>query len=114
LREHIMIAIEVVDAAKSGIQGRLAWTQRRWSANGREIAAFLSTANPNWSRAELEAMLQRHLDLTTGEVVGRLSGDWGKDVRSYDEGHQHMLHFADTLTIGIAKQFPDRFQIARH
>lgn len=51
-------------------------------------------------------MLQKHLDLTTGEVVGRLTGDWAADIRSYDEGHVHMLMFADTLTNGIAKQFP--------
>jgi hypothetical protein len=113
LRDHITIATEVVDAAKSGNQARLADTQRKWSANGRDIAAFLSKANPNLPRQDLEAMLQRHLDLTTGEVVGRLTGDWNKDVRSYDEGHAHMLMFSDTLTVAIAKQFPERFQFAQ-
>lgn len=67
---------------------------------------FLSAANPNWSRQNLEVMLQKHLNLTTGEVVGRLTGDLAADIRSYDEGHVHMLMFADTLTNGIAKQFP--------
>jgi hypothetical protein len=80
--------------------------QAKWSANGKDIAAFLSGANPNWSKQSLEAMLQKHLDLTTGEVVGRLTKDWAADFRSYAEGHAHMLMFADTLTAGIAKQFP--------
>jgi len=44
-------------------------------------------------------MLQRHLDLTTGEVVGRLSGDWAADIRSFDQGHEH----------AIVRQFPNRF-----
>jgi hypothetical protein len=109
LRTHITQAAEVIGAAKSGNQADLQAKQAQWSANGRDIAAFLAGANPNWQRAELESMLQRHLDLTTGEVVGRLGGDWAADIRSYDEGHEHMLMFADALTDGIVAQFPDRF-----
>ena len=29
---------------------------------------------------------------------------------AYDDGHTHMLLFADTLTDGIAKQFPGKFK----
>jgi hypothetical protein len=110
LKEHINQAAKVVAAAKSGDKKALASEQAKWSANGREIAAFLSSANPHWPNAELESMLQRHLDLTTGEVVGRLNKDWAADIKSYDEGHAHMLMFADMLTDGIAKQFPDKFK----
>lgn len=108
LRDHITIATEVVAAAKGGDQAQLAAAQAKWSSNGKDIAAFLSGANPNWSKPELEAMLQKHLDLTTGEVVGRLTKDWAADIHAYDEGHAHMLMFADTLTAGIAKQFPGK------
>jgi hypothetical protein len=110
LRAHISIATEVVDAAKSGDKAKLAAAQSKWSANGKDIAAFLSGANPNWSKTALEAMLQKHLDLTSGEVVGRLNKDWAGDIKSYDQGHAHMLMFADALTDGIAKQFPDKFK----
>lgn len=110
LRDHIMIATEVVKAAKSGDKTQLSGAQNKWSANGKEIAAFLSGANPNWPRKTLEEMLQKHLDLTSGEVVGRLNKDWAADIKAYDEGHAHMLMFADTLTDGIAKQFPAKFK----
>jgi hypothetical protein len=110
LRDHITIATEVVKAAKGGNKGQLDQAQKKWSANGKDIAAFLSAANPNWRKGELEQMLQKHLDLTSGEVVGRLKKDWASDIRSYDEGHMHMLMFADMLTEGIAKQFPDKFR----
>jgi phage terminase Nu1 subunit (DNA packaging protein) len=110
LRDHILIATEVVDAAKAGDKTQLADAQKKWSANGKEIAAFLSGANPNWSKKALEEMLQKHLDLTSGEVVGRLSNDWAADIKSYDDGHAHMLMFADMLTDGIAKQFPAKFK----
>jgi hypothetical protein len=109
LRDHIMIATEVVKAAKAGDQPQLASAQAKWSANGSEIAGLLSGANPNWPRKDLEEMLRRHLELTTGEVVGRLTQDWAKDVASYDEGHRHMLMFADLLSDGIVRQFPEKF-----
>jgi hypothetical protein len=109
LKEHISQAADVVGAAKAGDNDKLKTLQEKWSANGREIAAFLAGANPNWPKATLEEMLQKHLDLTTGEVVGRLKKDWASDISSYDKGHEHMLMFADTLSDGIIKQFPDKF-----
>lgn len=110
LRDHIMIATEVVKAAKGGDKKQLEDAQAKWSLNGKDIAAFLSDANPNWDRRDLEKMLQKHLDLTTGEVVGRLTKDWVKDIKAYDEGHIHMLMFADMLSNGIIKQFPAKFK----
>lgn len=110
LRDHIVVATEVVKAAKAGDKTQLAAAQEKWTANGKEIAGFLSSANPNWPKATLEDMLQKHLDLTSGEVVGRLGKDWAADIKAYDDGHTHMLMFADTLTAGIARQFPDKFK----
>jgi len=110
LRDHILVATEVVKAAKAGDKMKLADAQKKWTANGKEIAAFLSSANPNWPKKTLEEMLQKHLDLTSGEVVGRLNKDWAADIKAYDDGHTHMLMFADMLTDGIAKQFPAKFK----
>lgn len=95
LRDHILITTEVVKAAKADSKDELTAAQKKWSSNGKDIAAFLGAANPHWPRREVEQMLQKHLDLTTGEVVGRLTKDWAADIRSYDRGHQHMLMFAD-------------------
>jgi phage terminase Nu1 subunit (DNA packaging protein) len=110
LRDHILTATEIVAAAKAGDNTKLADSQKKWSANGAEIAAFLSGANPNWHRKTVEDMLQKHLDLTTAEVVSRLANDWAADIKSYDDGHAHMLMFADMLSDGIAKQFPGKFK----
>jgi hypothetical protein len=110
LRDHISIATEVVKAAKDGNKPQLAAAQAKWTANGKDIAVFLSGANPNWPKKDLESMLQAHLDLTSGEVVGRLEKNWAKDIESYDKGHHHMLMFADMLSDGIVKQFPAKFK----
>ncbi len=110
LREHILIGGKVVDAAKSGNQDNLNKYNTEWYKNADDIALFLSKANPNWSNAELKDMLHMHLKLVTDQVVTRLNKDWDAEILAYDEGEDHMIEFADILTKGIIKQFPNKFQ----
>lgn len=111
LRAHILIAADVIAAAKAGDQAKLAAEQARWRANAGDIATLLSRANPRyWKRAAVAAMLGEHLRLTTQEVVARLHGNWAADVAAYDRIHLHALHMADTLSAGIVGQFPGRFR----
>ena len=109
LRDHILIAADIVNAAKSGDNNAVDAGQKKWHDNGNQIAEFLSGANPNWDKKELSDMLDKHLELTTAEVVARLKKDWDADIKAYDEGHEHMLMFSDMLSVGIIKQFPDKF-----
>ncbi len=110
LKDHILIATEVVKAAKTGNNEELSMANKKWYANADDIAAFLSSANPNWSKTVFEDMLHKHLEYTTQEVVSRLKKDWAADIEAYDKGHAHMLMFADMLTAGIVKQFPSKFR----
>jgi hypothetical protein len=111
LREHILIAADIIAAAKAGDAAGVAQGQARWRANADEIAAFLNAANPrSWKLAEMKEMLYEHLDLTTTEVVARLTGDWDADVAAYDRIHVQALEMADELSTGIVKQFPHRFR----
>ena len=109
LREHILIAADIVKAAKAGDTAKLEGSKTRWVANADEIAAFLSGANPrNWPAADMKAMMREHLDATTAELEARLRKDWKADVAAYDRIHEQILKMADMLTDGIVKQFPDK------
>lgn len=111
LREHILIAADVIAAARAGDSAKLSDAQARWVANADQIAAFLHGANPHyWPLAVLKAEMHRHLELTTEEAVARLQGNWTADVAAYDKVHRHILHMSDTLANGIVKQFPRRFR----
>ena len=110
LREHITIAGQVVDAAKSGNKQDLEKYNKDWYENADKISEFLSGANPNWSNKDLKDMLYKHLELTTDEVLARLNKDWKADIAAYDKGENHILMFADMLSNGIIKQFPEKFK----
>ena len=110
LREHILIAADLIAAAQAGDGAAVAAHQARWRANADQIAAFLNAANPrSWKLREMKEMLYEHLDLTTSEVVARLTGDWAADVAAYDAIHLQILEMADELSTGIVKQFHRRF-----
>ena len=111
LRPHILIAADLVKAAKAGDAAAVDAASARWSANADEIADFLSAANPtNWPKATLRAEMHHHLDLTLQEAQARLKGDWAADIAAYDAVHQHILGMADVLSGGIVRQFPRKFR----
>ena len=112
LKDHITIAVELIDAAKAGdaAAAKKDAAAKRWNANADEIATFLSGANAkNWPEAEMKKMMREHLDLTTAEVVAHLTKDFDGSVAAYDKVHTQILKMADMLSMGIAKQFPEKF-----
>jgi hypothetical protein len=111
LRQHILIAADVVAAAKAGQRAKLAETQARWARNGDDIAQLLNSVNPsNWKLPAMKAELRTHLRLTTDEAVARITGNWPADVAAYDRIHEHALHLSDLLAAGIVEQFSTRFR----
>jgi hypothetical protein len=111
LRQHILIAADLIAAAKEGDNTALTSQQARWTANADDIASFLNSANPRfWKLGATKAMMHDHLRLTTNEVVARLQKNWAADVLYYDRIVVQALHMADMLTSGIAGQFPSRFR----
>ena len=110
LREHILVAADLIAAAKAGDKAKLTTEQAAWQRNADAIARFLNKANPGaWKLGEMKAMLRTHLALTTQEVVARLQGKWATDVRAYDQIVKQALGMADMLSEGIVHQFPSRF-----
>lgn len=111
IRDHLLIAAELVKAAKAGNQRDVAATERRWYENGEEIAEFLSRINPFISRDEFQKMFFEHLALTTQEAVFILQKDFKSSIAVFDKIEAEALQMADTITVGIVQQFPRKFQI---
>ena len=112
LKEHITIAVDLIKAAKGGDKAGQQQADAKWKKNAADIADFLSKANPNWPRATLVDMMNKHLSTTTDEVVARLTKNWDADVTAFDAVYNHILMMSDALSDGIIKQFPAKFPMS--
>ncbi|MED4202964.1 acetylglutamate kinase [Neobacillus mesonae] len=110
IRAHLVIAAELVQAAKAGNQRAAADAEKRWYANGEEIAEFLSRINPFISRREFQEMFFVHLALTKKEAVLILQQNFKASIEVFDKIEAEALEMADTITFAIVKQFPRKFR----
>lgn len=111
LRDHIGIAVELLQAAKAGDADALQRARAAWYANADDIADFLAAADPqHWPRDAMRAAMRTHLDQTLAEATHELSGQYAASVADYEEIHHHILQMADLLSTGILHSFPERFR----
>lgn len=109
LLTHIQEAVPVLTAAKAGDKAKLDAAEAAWYANAKQIADFLSTANPsNWPASATEPMMKTHIDQTTTYSVDLLKGDFAQAITDYGTAEQHMIGLADILSKGIIAQFPNK------
>lgn len=107
LKQHILGAAALLQAAKAGDSTKIAQTKADWYTNADQIAVFLHNANPaQWPLGVMKDMMRRHLNLTLAEAVAHLQGKYAEDIAAYDRVHDEILSMADMLTAGIVAQFP--------
>ncbi|OCA81578.1 hypothetical protein A8F94_22160 [Bacillus sp. FJAT-27225] len=110
LKEHINIAVKVVEAAKAGNKDALNKANSEWYRNADQIADLLTKLNPNINKAQFKEMYHIHLKLITDMAVARIHKDWTADIMAADHNSRHLLMLADTITGAIIKQFPAKFK----
>jgi hypothetical protein len=111
LTDHILIAAQLLTAAKAGDADAVAAANAAWTANADEIVGLWAEINPRaWPFEEMQAHMQEHLALTLEQAVLRLSGDFAGDIAKYDEVHASILEMADVLSLGIIQRFPSAFR----
>lgn len=101
LSEHIVIAAELVEAAKAGKRKAAASAERRWYENAEEIVCFLHDINPNWSVKSMRNMWFTHLELTKEEAVAMLKKDYARSIELFDRIEAEALMMADEFSNGI-------------
>ncbi|GGA06003.1 hypothetical protein GCM10008018_59930 [Paenibacillus marchantiophytorum] len=110
LKEHILLAGKVLDAAKTSNKADFEKYNKEWYRNADDLAVFLSKANPYWSEKALKDILYKHLDMITIDVTARLKKDWDADIAEFDKGVDHLIMLADFLSEGVIQQFPKQFK----
>jgi len=80
-------------------------------SNAREIAKFLSGANPNLPEDAVFGLLSSHGGHHVAQIDEVASRDFAGEARTWHAMRSHMLVISDAIADGIAKQFPARFQV---
>ncbi len=102
--EHLLIAGELVNAAKNGETEKVNSARKKWYKNADEIAHFLSSINQCWNETNWKRMLYSHLEMTEKEAVLRLHGNYALDIKTFDDIENEALKMADYMFFGIANQ----------
>ncbi len=108
LTDHLLIAAELVNAAKAGDTAQVEKQRKRWYRNAEDIAKFLASINRFWNEAQWRDLLFDHLRMTENEAVFILTGQYSKGVKEYDYIQAEALNMADVMTNGIIRQFNDK------
>jgi hypothetical protein len=110
LKEHIVLAGGIVEAAKIGNKAKLDQLNKEWYRNADDIAAFLSKANPNLKNEDVKKLLYTHLEMVADDLNASLKKDWQARIVSIDDGLTHIIMMSDAISSAVVKQFPEKFK----
>lgn len=80
----------------------------RLTANAREIAAFLSGANPYLPEDAVFGLLSAHGAHHVTQINQIETGAFEKEAETWAAMRKHMLVIADSIAEALAQQFPER------
>jgi hypothetical protein len=80
------------------------------TSNAREIARFLSGANPNLPEDAVFGLLSTHGGHHVMQIDQVTSGAFQDEAHTWHEMRKHILVISDAIADALAKQFPTRFQ----
>lgn len=110
LTDHLLIAGELVKAAKAGNDKAVVTAEQRWYRNADEIVNYLVCINPYWVEQGMKDMWYQHLSLTKSEALAILTKKYRKSISIFGQIEQGALLMADNFANGLIKQFPERFR----
>jgi hypothetical protein len=105
IKDHLVIAAEMVKASKAGNTKAAAEAEKRWYKDADEISCFLNKINPLWPYEHMVAMWHKHLALTKEEAVLILNQNFSKSINVFNQIEQEALLMADDFSNGIICQF---------
>ena len=103
--QHLVIAAELVQAAKAGKNEAANDARRRWFENADDIARFLDKINQFWTYREWLELMNHHLKLVESEAVLLLTRKYEANIAIYDEIERQSLVMADEMSRGIIRKF---------
>lgn len=110
IEDHLLIAAELLTAARNGDAAAFEDARVRWYENAEANAVQMNQMNPRfWSLEESRHMWIEHLDATLLEATTHLGGDFDGEVAAYDRIHELALEMADFMSAAVIRQVPQQF-----
>lgn len=110
LTDHLVIALELVKAAKANDTQKFEAENSRWFANADALARLLADNNPFWDFNTWQEMLYQHLELVKNEATYFLNRQFEEGVALFDDMEMQALAMADLMLEGLIRQFPEDFE----
>lgn len=104
--QHLMIASDLLNAAKNGEVDKANTARDKWYENADEIAGFLASINRCWNKEKWKNMLYSHLEMTEKEATLRLNGNYTADINVFNNIENEAFKMADYMFCGIIKTYP--------
>lgn len=104
--QHLLIAADLVNAAKNGEKEKVDCAREKWYENADEIAAFLASVNRCWKEARWKEMLHCHLKMTEKEALLYLQGNYAASIEVFDKIENEALNMADDMFCGTIHKSP--------
>ena len=110
LAGHYGAIKEYLTAAMKGSKEEKDMAVDKLKKNADEIAAFLSSANPNnWPKDVLVTLLIAHGGHHIAQIDAVVAKDYTTEATIWENMKKHIYTIADALAGGIEKQFPKKF-----
>lgn len=109
LAEHYGAIRDHLDGTAAGAPAQQDLAVKHLTANAAEISTFLSGANPNWPKDTVMGLLTAHAAHHMQQFQQLKDGDYTHEAETWKGMKSHIYVLADTLTGGLAAQFPNKF-----
>ena len=110
LAGHYGAVKQYVLATRARNTGEQGTARQAMLKNAEQIAVFLSSANPNLPIEALRGLLLAHGGHHMQQIQQLADKQYAQEAQTWEEMKHHMYSIADALTLGIAKQFPAKFE----
>lgn len=107
LKEHILIAADIVAAVLAGDMQKTEELLVKWAANGKDVAKFYYKALDGTKLSDLETMWQAHLDSTAEELMTLVSKNYEANAVALDVVLEHMTMWSQYLSERMCKTTRD-------
>jgi hypothetical protein len=102
VKDYCLADLKSDEAAKNAAATKM-------SKNGEQLAALLSSANPNLPKSAVLSLLGAHVAQHIVECNAVAAGNFTQEAKTWDTMLSNIYAISDALAGGIAKQFPNKF-----